>query len=235
MRPVIGVSINTKEGETELLVLKDIYLKAVEESGGACVLLPMIQDEDEAEAVMSRLDGLFLTGGCDVNPAMYGEAIKPSCGRVDDLRDRAEDLFVKQAMARKLPILAVCRGIQMLNVALGGTLHQDIYEDLPGIHRHSQDVPMTQTVHQDSIVPGTLLHSIIGNTVIDVNTSHHQAVKDVAPCLTVCAVSDDGITEGVYDAASPFVLGLQFHPERNTHQNEDSKKIFDAFVNACRK
>ncbi len=215
-------------------MLAGAYCRAVEKAGGIPVLLPALAILDRP--LHSFCQGLLLSGGGDFDPAFFGEEPHPQLGTVDLERDRWEISLIRKARAEGLPILGICRGIQALNVAFGGTLYQDLpAQYLPAPNRplleHNQQIPGDQVSHRVTIVAGSLLSRVIGPTEIWTNSHHHQAVKDPAPDLKVTARSDDGVIEGLEGTGDHFLLGVQWHPERLA--NPDSQRLFTAFVRAC--
>lgn len=208
----------------------DEYSRAVLSSGGAPVLIPVAQDNGSINTVLERLDGLLLSGGPDIHPRRYKEQPLAGLGEIDDELDQMELSAARKAYRRNLPILAVCRGIQILNVCLGGSLYQDIDRQLAGGINHSQKAAKSVPTHTVSISDGTRLREVFGKKNIWVNGRHHQAVKDLAPGLVVSATAADGVVEAVEDPSKQFVVGVQWHPEGNWKDDLNSKRLFKAFV-----
>lgn len=182
---------------------------------------------------MLKCDGLLLSGGEDVNPAYYGQTPTEKCGEIVKERDHIEIEMLKAFLPTGKPVLGICRGEQLMNVFFGGTLHQDIV-DLSKCNHN--DYPRKDLGnHSVSITAGTKLAKIIGKQSLRVNSLHHQAVDTPAPCLIVNAISEDGIIEGVEHANHPFCIGVQWHPEHMVGFVKRQRRIFDAFVSACRK
>ena len=226
--PVIGISASYSPDSREYHLRKN-YVDAVLRSGGFPLLLPFTEERGLAAAQLSLLDGLLLSGGVDVNPARYGEEVLPKCGSICDERDAHELLLLEQALPLQMPVLAICRGIQVLNVALGGTLIQDI-ETQRGLARenHFQGPPYTRGIHPVRFTAEPFL-SIYGDTAL-VNSMHHQCVRDLAPGLLPAGFSEDGILEAVVSRDNPAVVGVQFHPEYLAEGEETSRKLFGYFV-----
>jgi len=180
---------------------------------------------DRAGAALAAVRGLVLTGGEDVAPARYGAAPHPRLGDVDPVRDAAELALIAAARARGLPILAICRGIQILNVALGGTLYQDLASERPGPVPHNDETGR----HPVHVEAGSLLERTLGTRSASVNSRHHQAIRDLAPGLKAVAWADDGIIEGAEpsDAKEPWMVAVQWHPEDLTE-----RALFDGFARA---
>lgn len=208
------------------------YVRCVEAAGGLPFLIPLVEREDTLRAIYDRLDGLLLTGGADVDPACYGEAPHPKLGEVDGPRDRVELALTRWALADGLPILAICRGIQVLNVAAGGTLYQDIASQVDGAieHTYYPDNPRDLIAHPVTIEPDSRLAAILGSTTLGVNSLHHQAVRDVAPGFAVTARAPDGLVEAIEGVDHPFALGVQWHPEELVEKDPRMRWLFEAFV-----
>lgn len=186
---------------------------------------------------MERLDGLLLTGGADINPSLYGEDPHPRLGQVSDTRDSWEMALVHAAQRRKKPILAICRGIQILNVALGGTLLQDLPTQHPSDINHDPDRPRDSRTHPIALAAESSLARALGVTRLTVNSVHHQAISRVAPDLRVVATAPDGVIEGVESAADSawWCVGVQWHPEELIATEEGwDRDIFGAFARAVR-
>jgi putative glutamine amidotransferase len=239
-RPLIGITPDlahqeAAHGPTERLFLNLDYAQAVWQAGGIPVVLPPI---DEPEAFLSSLNGLLLTGGGDIDPQQYGAATThPLTYGVSETRDRFEIALIRAALERDLPVLAICRGIQVLNVALGGTLYQHLPDEIPNALNHRQHelgIPSGEVAHPVTIVPESLLARIIGTTELMVNSYHHQAVATLATPLRVVAVAPDGVIEAVELPGQSFVLAVQWHPERLFERFPAHFALFAALVDAAR-
>lgn len=208
------------------------YLDAVRGAGAQPVALPWAGTPEEAARALAPCAGLLLPGGADLAPALYGQTPHPACGKPNPARDTAEPLYLAEARRRGLAVLGICRGCQMLNAALGGTLWQEIKE-MPGTHRgHMDFLRRGRAVHTVAVTPGTRLAALCA-PVQGVNSMHHQALRDIAPGLTCAAVSEDGIPEAVEGDAGPFLLGVQWHPEHLYRRDACARRIFAAFVAAA--
>ncbi len=205
-RPVIGISSANASS------VGINYVKSVRKAGGVPLIIPITTDEAEIAKVIETIDGLLMTGGEDVEPARYGEEAIPQLGKVNPERDEFDLALVRQAVSKGIPVLAVCRGVQVMNVAFGGTLYQDIPSQLLQSHIGHKVSSGNIVAHSINIAEETLLYRLLGNTA-EVNSTHHQSVKDVAPGFIVSAVSDDGIVEAIEKTGSECVIGVQFHPE----------------------
>jgi putative glutamine amidotransferase len=206
----------------------------MEHAGGTPILLPMLQNESCIADFLGMIDGLLLAGGVDVDPFLYGEEPRPRQGRIDVARDRTEMLLASKAIEMDLPILAICRGIQMLNVAAGGTLYQDISMSPNPILKHRQEAPRWHATHAIDIVEGSRLLDILGQPTIRINSFHHQAVKEAAPGMMISATARDGIIEGIEIERHSFAVGVQFHPENMWKNNLPITALFIAFANAAK-
>jgi putative glutamine amidotransferase len=212
------------------------YIDAVIRAGAAPLLIPNVTDEALLRTLYDRLDGLLLSGGGDIAPLYYGEARHEKCGLPSPERDVTELALTRWAIGEGMPLLAICRGIQVLNVALGGSLYQDIEAQAPGAKRHrwSPGYPRDYIAHSVSIGAQTRLARIVGTDPLPVNSFHHQAIKDVAPGLTVTARAPDQIIEAVEANGQAFVVGVQWHPEGLASADVRAQRLFDAVVEACR-
>jgi putative glutamine amidotransferase len=220
------------------------YCRSVALAGGAPALIPLDLDEAAWRSLYRRLDGLLLPGGVDVAPARYGEEPHSRLGKVDPALDEAELTLARWALADGLPVLGICRGIQALNVAAGGTLYQDLGSQYRGALRHAcspPDYPRTHRAHSIEVAPGSRLAQILGAHQVRVNSRHHQAVKDLAPGLTATARAPDGVIEGIEagargrGGARGFVIGVQWHPENLAAEDPQMLAIFGALVRAAAK
>lgn len=198
------------------------YLNALKSSGAVPLGLPINFDRELIADQLARVDGVFLTGGADINPSFYGEAPN-GAGASSAERDEFESILVPEVLRRDLPVFGVCRGIQALNVFSGGSLIQHL-EDHPG---------GDACEHEISILGGRLAR-IIGADSLVVNSFHHQAIRLPAPGFAITACTHSGMIEAIEHPEAHFVLGVQWHPERTYNQDENSRKLFDAFVAACR-
>jgi len=209
------------------------YSQAILHAGGAPVIIPAAQDKKSLERILAALQGLILSGGPDINPRRYGEEPLAGLGEVDEALDQMELLAAGMAVERNLPLLGICRGIQVLNVALGGTLYQDIASQVPESICHTPKTDKAVNTHSIRIEARSRLHKLFGKREIWVNGKHHQAVKKPAPGLIVSARAKDGVIEAVEDPERPFVLGVQWHPEGTWKNDPYSKKLFRALVQAA--
>lgn len=234
-RPLIGITLDWEEqgGYSKLpwYALRENYADMVARAGGLPLMLP--HEPELSEDYLERIDGLIVTGGdFDVDPALFGAPERHPRITTKDRRTRFELDITKGALARDMPVLGICGGEQLLNVVLGGTLIQHIPDEVENPLAHEQTNPRTEAGHGIVIKPGTLLHRIAGSSSMDVNSAHHQAVKEVGEGITVNATAGDGVIEGIEGPRARFCLGVQWHPEFDIDPGDG--KIFAAFVAAAR-
>ena len=231
-RPLIGVS-GSHDGEKRQIFVRENYMDCVLAAGGIPVLLPYVGDEASARAMLSSLDGLMLAGGVDIDPAHFGEAKLEACGEIDEKRDAFELLITPMAIEMGMPVFGICRGIQTLAVALGGTLVQDIESQMgiPAV-THQQNPPYTADTHEVRFEAGGLLARITGKTRVRVNSMHHQSVKALGDRLRLEGLSGDGVIEAVSMKGREDVFGVQYHPEYIAGEHAHAAKLFAHFV-AC--
>jgi putative glutamine amidotransferase len=236
--PLIGITTSvTVDKVPERAYVNGTYIRAVQAAGGIPVLLtPHFTPEVQA-ALWQRLDGLLLTGGGDLDPARFGEAPHPTVDDVSPARDALEIGLTQRALDDAVPLFAICRGIQVLNVALGGTLVQDIPSEIPGALAHSQKAPRDEPTHPVKVMgEGTRLGRVLGTLEIEVNSMHHQAIKRLGDGLTPVAWAPDGVIEGVeMPGDERFVLGVQWHPEELVGRDAAARNLFGAIVDAARR
>jgi putative glutamine amidotransferase len=233
-RPIIGLTLDHEpEGGWSAFpwyAIRENYCTAVRRAGGLPLLLP--HEPDLAEAYLDAIDGLIVTGGgFDIDPALFGAEIRHPSVTTKERRTAFELAAAKGALARDMPVLGICGGQQLLNVALGGTLIQHIPDEVPGALPHRQPNPRNEPGHRVRIVAGTLLHRIAGADVFAVNSAHHQSVKAVGLGLVVDAVAEDGVIEGIEDPRRRFCVGVQWHPEFEL--SDGDRRIFCALVAAA--
>lgn len=232
--PTIGLTLDSEEpgGYSKLpwYAIRENYCAAVLRAGGLPVLLP--HAPEQAEAYLDGIDGLVVTGGAfDVDPAIFGASERHASVTTKDRRTAFELAATQAALKRNLPLLGICGGQQLMNVALGGSLIQHIPDEVADALAHEQPTARDQPGHSVAVTPGTLLHRICGSETLEVNSAHHQAVKQVGANITVNAVAPDGVIEGIEVAAHRFCLGVQWHPEYAVSDGDEL--IFRAFVEAA--
>lgn len=207
-------------------------MKGIEQVGGIPVLLPLTDDSDDISQLADTFDGFLFSGGPDIHPEIYGEFISEGCGEISKQRDDLELFLIKLLLERNKPIFGICRGVQVINVGMGGTLIQDIPTEYKTAVNHSQEKPYHRAVH--SVTLSDKLAEMLGESDLNVNSMHHQSIKKLAPQLKIGARSPDGIIEAAYSPDYKFVLGVQWHPEHNLEWHS-SNRLFSSFVNACQK
>ncbi|MGM9641919.1 MAG: gamma-glutamyl-gamma-aminobutyrate hydrolase family protein [Eubacteriales bacterium] len=228
-RPVIGITTSMQD---KYIRMNRAYFDAVLDAGGLPVFLPFSGGADDAARFLPLCDGIIFAGGVDVDPKHYGEEIKFDTVEVAPLRDEFELALAELIKGTDIPILGICRGEQLLNVAFGGTLHQHI-------EGHAQTEPGARNLRPARISEGTLLSRLAGKDEIFTNSFHHQAVKDVAPGMVAAAVAEDGVIEAVEPLGAAqsnrFFLAVQWHPELFYKTDTTASAIFKAFIEAARR
>jgi putative glutamine amidotransferase len=238
-RPVIGISGRTEQSacppNLPLFAISRTYVRAVQMGGGAPVVIPPYLEEAELRAIFEHIDGMVLSGGGDIMPAFFGEEDSGLLWFVDERQDQAELALARWALAESLPLLAICRGIQVLNVATGGTLIQDISTQARDALTHSTVAgrPMNVIGHTVDVAAGTQLAALVGAGELDVNSAHHQAVKAVGEGLIVTARAPDGIIESLEAPDHPFCLGVQWHPEAMAEGHPEMRRLFEGLTEAA--
>jgi putative glutamine amidotransferase len=235
--PLIGLSLRNP-AELPLppvLARNRAYFEALEAAGATPVGIGAALSEASLHQLFALCDGLCLPGGPDVQPALYGEEIRADCAvEVDPELDRAEMLLARWALEADKPLLAICRGAQVLNVALGGTLWQDVGAMLATEHNHYPPSSRGEVTHHIEVTPASRLHAIAGDDRVDVNSMHHQAVRDVGRDLVVTARAHDGLVEALEHPGRRFVVGVQCHPEELYLERPWARRLFQDFVAAAR-
>ncbi len=244
-RPLIGIPAQTlqaidgiPEGLPHSWVMNSRYYLAAADAGAVPVMVPLFgAGTDTLRAVYDRIDGLLLAGGVDMDPASFGETPHPRLGRTDHARDAVELQLTRWAIADRKPVLGLCRGHQVLNVALGGTLWQDIEAQVPRAIKHdyfpTAGYSRDHLAHEVVVLPGSRLHGAFEAPTIPVNSMHHQAVKALAPALVATAHASDGLIEAVESGTDHFLVGVQWHPEIFEDRDERTRRLFKMFVDAA--
>lgn len=238
-RPIIASTVYRKtvpqRRTIDIYGLMPSYSEAVSEAGGIPLLIPLGLSEADLATILDRVDGLLLPGGGDVAPDAYNGQGHGKVSGVDRERDRTEIFMARAVVAQRKPFLAICRGLQVLNVALGGTLWQDLDSELPGAIDHDAPDAFSRNhlLHEVQIQPGTLVGRLIGKDRTWVNSYHHQAIRDLAPELTVTATAPDGVIEAAELTEYPFALGVQWHPENLVHDDPGMHALFAGLVQAA--
>ena len=233
-RPLIGITTRL-EVTTDTFYLRRFYAEALEAAGATPLYIPLIPNREYLGSVIERLDGLLLSGSAsDLDPAHYGEEPLPRLGPVVSERDSCDLLLIEMAEKRKLPVLGICFGMQSLNVARGGSLYQDLETQAPNVLKHEQGLPANRPSHFVKLEADAALTQWAGNHTVRVNSSHHQAIKDVGRDLRVVGRASDGVIEAVEDPRPDrFVIGVQWHPEIGWERDQFSQAIFARFAAAA--
>lgn len=240
--PLIGIpcyATHHPKSQRPLYANNRAYAQAVVRAGGIPLFIPPQDDEaldDRCATLCDRLDGLLLSGGADIDPAFYGEERLPVCEETEPERDRLELALTRQALQLDVPIFGICRGMQLLNVACGGALYQDLPTQAPESQRHTwgdQDHPRDYRAHNITVASGSRLATLLGSDAHPVNSLHHQAVSRLGDGLAITAWAPDGVAEGMELADHPYALAVQFHPEELAPTDPASHALFVAFVEAC--
>ncbi len=233
-KPIIGITCgHTFDGSGRFYV-NEPYVRCIEAAGGLPFLIPSLASNADVERLLGYADGLLLPGGVDVDPMYFGEDPHPNLGDVNPIWDGLELHAAKVALKRDLPILGICRGVQLLNVAAGGSLYQDMSSQIDGeLCQHSQKAPRWYPIHGVQIKIDTLLEQILGPGEIRVNSFHHQAIKELAPGFRIAAKCSDGIIEAVESASHRFAVGVQWHPEHMVEHYPMQLEIFKSFIKAA--
>ena len=227
--PVIGV-VPLVDDERESLWMLPGYMDGITRAGGIPVMLPLTAEEQTLRQLARMCGGFLLTGGHDVSPALYGEAPIDKSVVCCPARDDMERKLLRLGLEEDIPVLGICRGIQLINVFFGGTLYQDLPAQHPSGTEHHQPPPYDVPAHSVTLVQGSPLHALLGQERLQVNSYHHQAVRDLAPPLQAMAYSEDGLVEAAYHPDMNFLWAVQWHPEFAAPEDPCSRRIFGAFV-----
>jgi putative glutamine amidotransferase len=245
-RPLILVTSSTSEAGGEfpdpsVSVAYD-YILALTQAGAMPLCLPVVSDAEGIRVAVARADGVLMTGGGDIEPTLYGAEVSPelraTCEFALPGRDPMELLLIQEIFRQKKPLLAICRGHQLVNVALGGTLVVDIEQEVRGALNHRRMDRRSDVVHEIALQPGSVLADISGKVTLSVNSTHHQAVGGLAGALQLSGASSDGVVESIelrprFRHWLPFLVAVQYHPERLADRYPEHAALFRAFVQAC--
>ncbi len=228
MKPIIGINCDLTEGETSGASLRREYYEAIKRAGGMPVLFAPLEEVKDIERLLGQLSGLILSGGRDIWPVRYGEIMHEKTHPVSAERDAFDFKVVKQALNMDMPVLGICYGAQLLNVALGGSLIQDLPSQRPSPICHN-----SETGHKINVEPGTCLHKFLQTEELTVNSTHHQAIDRLAEGLRVSARAEDGVIEAIESIRHSLVIAVQWHPERMSSDSAQ-EQLFKAFVEMTR-
>ncbi|WP_405099551.1 gamma-glutamyl-gamma-aminobutyrate hydrolase family protein [Oceanobacillus sp. FSL H7-0719] len=234
MKPIIGV-IPTIELDERFYRVSRNNLAAIEQAGGIPIVLSYLSHSNDMEQIAVKLDGLYLTGGDDIDPLYFNEEPHPKLGAFNPKRDAFEMAMTKNMLEKNKPVLGVCKGAQILNLAASGDMYQDIYAQInEPLLQHSQKAPSYAAVHQVELTEGSLIHQLAGQQNIRVNSFHHQANRKPGKGFIVSGKSSDGVVEAIESKEHRFALGVQWHPEMlGTAGDVPSKNIYRGFITAC--
>lgn len=236
MGPVIGLTAQYEQlVNKKMLEINNTYVDAILEGGGIPIVLPIVMDADTIDNYLDLVDGILLTGGGDISPLSFGEEPIKEIGSICIARDKMELELFRRAYERDIPVLGICRGLQIINIALEGTVYQDIFVQLPYSIAHVYSENVSQGFHTINILKDSLLYEIFGKDKLVVNSQHHQSIKDIGENLRVTSTTVDGIVESVESTNDKFVFGVQFHPEAMIYNDKEFIKLFNYFVNKCKK
>jgi putative glutamine amidotransferase len=232
MKPLIGITSTKVSINPQAMgcYVSDGYFNGVARCGGIPVVIPLLEDEDVTKEIIDRVDAIIFSGGEDVGPHHYGEMPNPSLGEVFPLRDQIEIMGVRYALSKEKPILGICRGAQVINVAMGGTLYQDLPSQMKHSCQHMQRAPRPEASHFVSLQKGSKLFDIFKKERVFCNSFHHQAVKDLAPNFIISALAEDGVVEGFESTVHQFAAGIQWHPEMMWGKNEEMLQVCQYFI-----
>lgn len=244
-RPIIGVPTQNLQSLGGVpadippsWVMSQRYIRTLTAAGALPWMIPLVGDDEETlRGIYDELDGVFLPGGADIDPATYGEERHPRCDKSDPPRDQVELALARWAMADQKPVLGVCRGLQLVNLAAGGALYQDLADQMPGSikhdyfpfgGRHARDY----LAHEVRISEPSRLAEIFGAGVLKVNSMHHQGIRTLGAGLTATAVAPDGLVEGIEGSDGSFLVAVQWHPEVLTDASPETRRLFESFISA---
>ena len=245
-RPLIGISTQTlqaidgiPEGLPQSVVMNQRYYQATASAGAATVLIPLLDDIESLRAIYDRMDGILIPGGVDIDPTAFGETPHERLGRIDPARDRVELQLVKWAVEDHKPVLGLCRGLQVINVALGGTLYQDLEAQYPNALKHdyfpNYGFERDYLAHEVALAPGSRLAHAMAASSIPVNSMHHQGIKELGRSLAPSATAPDGLIEAIESSGDSFLVGVQWHPEVFDSKDPNTEHLFSEFLAAARR
>lgn len=233
MRKTVGI-IPLYDDSKESYWMIPGYMEMLKQCGAIPIILPLTEDKDLLSDCFEICDGILMTGGHDVNPKLYGEETLTECGEICNVRDSMEQYLFQRALKEDKPVLGICRGIQLMNVLMGGTLYQDLPSQHPSDTEHHMAPPYDRPIHKVFIAENTKLAGLIGAGEYMVNSYHHQAVKKPAKGVTVSAYSEDNLVEAIEVPEKKFIIGVQWHPELAFGKDIKCLQLVQAFADACK-
>ncbi|RQD73374.1 MAG: gamma-glutamyl-gamma-aminobutyrate hydrolase family protein [Candidatus Syntrophonatronum acetioxidans] len=232
-RPLIGIT-SCHDHETRVNRLALAYTRVLEEAGALPVIIPSLEEREAIKVIIDTFDGLVFSGGGDPDPFLWGEEPLPEQGEIEPWRDQMEILLVKEALEIGTPLLGICRGMQVMNLAAGGTLYQDLDRQKGGLIKHMQEAPRWYATHGVTLTPGSRINNIMGRGNLRVNSFHHQGIAQVAPGFLVSGRAPDEVIEVLEYREGGYALGVQWHPETMVKRDKKMGHLFADFVCACK-
>jgi len=233
MKPIIGI-MPLYDDDRDSIWLLPGYQELIEKNGGIPLVLPLTANKETLLPFLTICDGFLFTGGQDVAPSLYDEEKRAICGEQNLTRDAMEYFFMQEVIAKDKPLIAICRGVQLLNVIYGGTLYQDLPSEYTSKIAHHMMAPYDRIQHEVELPENSLLQQLLKRNKLGVNSYHHQAIKELGEGLEVTAVSIDGLIEGVSVPSAKFILGVQWHPEFFNATTSENQALMTAFFTACK-
>jgi len=236
MKPIIGITVfQETEVEKSFSLVSNNFLNAIENAGGVPLFIPVSEDIGDAKPYLDMIDGIIFSGGEGIGPINFGENPSKYISNVNPSRDNFELALFQEAYNMDMPILGICRGAQLINVALGGSLYQDIFAQIPNCHGHMPSgMQVYDLFHLIDIEENSKLFDIFKTTELEVNSFHHQGIKDIGKDLKVTATAKDGVIEGIESLSRKFLTGVQWHPEDLTLKYNKFLKLFESFINSTK-
>jgi len=236
MKPIIGITMfQETEVEKSFSLVSNNYLNAIENAGGVPLFLPVSEDMEDVKPYLDMIDGIIFSGGEGVGPINFDENPLKAISNINPSRDNFELALFQEAYNMDMPILGICRGAQLINVALGGNLYQDIFSQIPNCHGHMPSgMQVYDLFHLIDIEENSKLFNIFETTELEVNSFHHQGIKDIGKDLKVTATAKDGVIEGIESLSRKFLTGVQWHPEDLVLKHNEFLKLFKAFIDSTK-
>ncbi len=237
MNPIIGIPCRAGtrgKANRPIYFSNKSYTQAIEDAGGVPILIPIVKDPTNLITLLPHIDGLLLSGGIDIHPDSYQEEVHPTLRETDKQLDELELILMDWALQQDIPTLGICRGLQMINVALGGTLYQDLATEHPGDLQHANwDLPPDKIIHHVQLEPGSYMEKVLGVQEVTVNSLHHQAIKEAGRGVFISGRSEDNVVELIEVPRQSFMVAVQCHPEELYIEQPIWNNLFEAFIDAC--